>query len=153
MPDNRTFAAGRIFASTISLFAVLCTSCGLGSQAPLGQSEPAAVYVFAGASTSDVQDIWDPLTGCFEEQPCDPAGTLAGIALILRARHFEDGWGLKVVFDPESTDEIRETLLGKLSRRANDLGVIPEVLISADEWPSCAGQNDCLTVAETLTSS
>lgn len=115
----------------------------------------AGAYVFLDKDRSKADEFWDPLLSCVGDPPCDASGSLPGVALMLSARHQHDeGWGIKVVFDPELSSEATATLVQRLTERASAAGVAPWTFLrTTDPWPSCAGDEDCLTVEETLTNS
>jgi len=133
-------------------FALVATGCGSNAASELGATETAGVYFYLAEEDEDAGDLWDPLTMCADDPPCKNSGFLPGVTLQLSARHQDAGWGIKIVFDPESSDDDRERSIERLTERALDLGIDPPMLLVASErWPSCEGQAECLTVAETLT--
>lgn len=61
------------------------------------------------------------------------------------------GWGLRLVFQ----DGLSPGELSALKQRLNERSVAvglgrPTFLDPDDEWPSCVGEPDCLTVDETV---
>lgn len=114
----------------------------------------AGAYVFLDEDAFVAEEFWTPLVVCVDDPPCDASGSLPGIALVLRTRHYDEGWGIQVVFDPELSSEETSTVVQRLIRRASATGVAPWTFLRpTDRWPSCDGDEDCLTVEQTLTNS
>lgn len=115
-----------------------------------GEPDLVAGYVYLGEDRT-VASI-DPILRCREWAKCSPAGYMAGVMAATTARDADlGGWGLEIEFLRSWSDEELAPVRAELERRAEELGLGPVEFIGADdEWPSCRGEPDCLTVDESI---
>ena len=97
-------------------------------------------------------ELHEAITRCNEWHDCDYTGFMDGLMSASSDSDFvRGGWGIRIEFLRSWSDSELAPVRSELNRRAREAGLGPFVFIGADdEWPSCAGTPDCLTVDESI---
>ena len=108
-----------------------------------------AAYVFLHADRFEANEFVDPIVMCNGWGRCTDAGFVYGLQAASVSRMASGGWALELEFNRDVSGTDTAALQAELNRRAETLGLGTfKVLNGSDEWPSCRGEPDCLTVDE-----
>ncbi len=140
-------------ALTSCATACLVTGCGgaAGSSGSAATDEIVAAYVYRDKDRFDADRFVGPMTMCNGWHSCTATGFIQGLRAASAGRDARGGWALELEFDREVAASDRADMQAELTRRAEALGLGEvEFLRADDQWPSCRGQGDCLTVDESI---
>jgi hypothetical protein len=110
-----------------------------------------AAYLFLHEDRREANDYWDPITMCNGYSRCSASGFVHGLQGASASRVASGGWAIELEFDRGVSAADIAALQAELDRRAGALGLGSVTLLrGGDQWPSCRGEPDCLTVDESI---